>query len=604
MFDLFRSEWRRFRRLTLVVLSVHALALFTLSRAVDVAQLGYEDHLVLLVVYLLLGLGLAVMQVGSYRQPSRWLWLVHRPLAPARIFGALALAALAQVALAIAAPLLALVLLTDAFTSQVIDVRHYLAVLHVLAFTMLAWLAGAHACTARNRLVVLVLLAPLLLGVGLASGWALLPIVLAWVLWLALVAGAGFRADRRAPIRNHGILLLTALPLQLAFFLLAYQASRAGVEFVRMLASGSPGQTVLEGDPDVDVEAMVHSMGVRFMARGLEQSTDPRAASWREQLPLLEMAGVAPDIERFPVRHQLSNVGQPWWDPERGTLWTFSHDRMQYLGRDPLKGDAAGWWGTGGAAAGGRYDHVPLVAMTRDTLYAVDQELQRQRAIVQLPPGEWFLSRPAHALDHRLLLTNRRLLAYRSDRSDASPLAPPDLAWEVPLSQRQPVVDVSMAELLDGWLVSVFYDDRPDYPGFERWRDPWQQVIHVAADGRTTVVGERHGIHDFTVSRGGPALLPPASWWLSPLLYGIARLPDALLDAGRTRPPGPWLPALRQLVPIALVLLVLSLLGALAWMRGTRATPARRAFWLASCGLLGVPALLSMVCLEPRIPRG
>jgi hypothetical protein len=71
MKDLIRSEWRRFRWLALIVAMCHSLALVILSRVVDVPQLGYEEQSVMLAVYMLLGLTLALLQVGTYRQTSR-----------------------------------------------------------------------------------------------------------------------------------------------------------------------------------------------------------------------------------------------------------------------------------------------------------------------------------------------------------------------------------------------------------------------------------------------------------------------------------------------------------------------------------------------------
>ncbi len=36
------------------------------------------------------------------------------------------------------------------------------------------------------------------------------------------------------------------------------------------------------------------------------------------------------------------------------------------------------------------------------------------------------------------------------------------------------------------------------------------------------------------------------------------------------------------------------------YMRNTRMAASRRRLWLVSCALLGLPAFLSLVCLEPR----
>src|SRR5687767_2370835 len=467
MKDLIRSEWRRFARVSLVVATVHGLALLLMSRAMDVPQLGYEDQGMMLILYMLLGLTLAVIQVGSYRQTSRWLWLMHRPLPPGRIFAALALSALAQLSVAVFLPLLVFVFVTHVFSTQVIDSRHYASVFIALAFATMAWLAGAHACISRSKAAVAVLLAPIILAMHLASVWWLVFPVVICLAWLVFVARHSFRADRDAPIRRSAVLLLTALPLQLGFFLLVFHLSKTSLAVVGLLTS-SPGRTVLASDPNIDIEAHMRTVGLVVFQKGLASSSDPRAAGWSEQLPLVQMAGVASDIERFPVRHQLGNVAQPWWDDKRSTKWTFSHDRMQFHGRDQNGGRSRGWWGTGGVGDTKSFSEVPSSGMmTRTTLYAVDNETQRQHELLSLPAGEWFTGKPVNALDRVLVLTNRRLLVYRADREALSAFAPPKLDWQLPLAKGEPPpATVDIAELLDGWLVFLFYFDAREFDGF------------------------------------------------------------------------------------------------------------------------------------------
>ncbi len=600
MNDLMRSEWRRFGRLAVAVAICHGLALVLMSRLDAVAQLGYQDHAAMLIAYMLLGLVLAQVQVGSYRQPSRWLWLIHRPLSPTRIFGALALSALGLLSVAVFAPLLLFLVATDVLTTQVIESRHYAALVYALSFSAMAWLAGAHAITSRRKIAVAVLLAPILFALHLASVWSLLLPVAGCVAWLVLIARHSFRANRDAPIVKHRVLLLTALPLQIGFFLLTFQLSTAALALVDLMSRG-PGRTVLATDATVDVEAAMRSVSQNAFASGLQRSHDPRAAGWREQLPMLRTVGLQPDITRFPVRYQLGNVSRPWFDDKRNTTWTFSHDRMQFFGRDTFTGAARGWWGARGFATADRFVDVPTFTLTRTTWFAVDEDSQQQSALVQLPPGEWFTAQPVKTLDHVILQTNKRLLAYRADAAATSPLTPPILAWQVQHVEGQPTpTSVDIAELLDGWLVSLLYADTREFGSYESLTDPWQQVSYVSASGTATVVGERHGIHDEHVSVAGWVMVPVASWWVSPPLYALAHVPD-FLDSGLTQPPRfELLPRVPLFYVLALTLMVGSLVGAYGWLRGASVSRSRRNLWLVTCGLLGLPALLSMMCLEPR----
>lgn len=605
MMDLFRSEWRRIRRLALGTAAVHLVALGLLSRAVDVTELGYQDQLAMLVVYMLVALTLAVLQVGSYRQAGRWLWLIHRPLAPGRIFAALALAGTAAIAVTIGIPLVVFLAGIDALTTHVVDVRHYVTIIHAFAFAMMAWFSGAYACTSRHRIVVAILLAPLMLALQPASVWALLPLVLVCVAWLAVVTRHGFRANRALPIASHAVLLLTALPLQVAFFFLILHLTKGGIALSEVVSRGTTGRTVTSTDTTVDIESHLRRIGLEAWTDALAGSNDPRAATWRAQLPEARLTGLIPDVERFPVRHQLGNVARPWWDGRRNVKWTFSHDAMMYHGRHPGTGASRGWWGKGGYASREPFTEVPIGSMTASSLHAVDRDTLHQRELVRLAGGEWFVGSPVRAQDRIFLLTNRRLLSYWWPR-DTLPTRPaPRLDWALPIEDRglRPMT-VDVAELAGGSLVSFFYFDDWEYDGFEFLLRPWQRVLHVDGAGHASVVSERREIRDRQVNIGAHSSVPVVSWWVSPPLYLLAHVPD-LLDTGLTQPPRlellPRQPALRV---AALALMLASVVGAWIWLRRVHVTTARRRLWLATCALIGAPALLSLICLEPRTSRG
>jgi hypothetical protein len=114
-------------------------------------------------------------------------------------------------------------------------------------------------------------------------------------------------------------------------------------------------------------------------------------------------------------------------------------------------------------------------------------------------------------------------------------------------------------------------------------------------------VAQRALAHDF------PPLFEHRDWWLSPALHALVNLPEILIDEGlvpdygasrfepllRPRPPAAW--------AAAIALALLSSAGAAWWTRGTRMAPRARVAWCLACLLLGVPALLSLMVLRPRM---
>jgi hypothetical protein len=277
---------------------------------------------------------------------------------------------------------------------------------------------------------------------------------------------------------------------------------------------------------------------------------------------------------------------------------------MMFRGRDPTTGSDRGWWGTTGTEAPQPFAEVPLTDMTARALFAIDDETQRQHELVRLPPGEWFTARPTRAFDRLFLVTNQRLLAYAPDRHATSSFAPPLLDWQIPLpgSQAQPV-SIIVAELFDGWLVSLYYYAGAEFNGFEELVPHWQQVVFVDDKG-ATVVGGRRDVRGQQITLGGSPVVPEASWWLSPALYTLARIPHVVLDQGLTRPPRlAAAPNVRMFYPLAAGLMLVSLALGAWWLRAAPVSTGRRRLWLATCGLIGLPAFLSLICLEPRAPR-
>ena len=292
-----------------------------------------------------------------------------------------------------------------------------------------------------------------------------------------------------------------------------------------------------------------------------------------------------------------------WYDAERNIDWVFSHDRMLFVGRDPKSGAARGLFGRGGAGDETAFQDVPVVTekgdlLTPHALYGLDEDEQALTLRFALDDGESFTAMPHRALGRLILLTNRRLIALREDQRAAAAIKPLVRDWEVALpGGPQHLRFVTLAEFMDGWLVSFVYGNGMRQIGFNQFNvvaRPWHQVRFVDDDARASVVADR------TIREDYPAL-HRTDWWLSPPLDVLAMLPEATLDKGLTWPMQlRFVPERRSLYVAAACVLLLSVGLAFWWLRRARVTRSRRGVWLVSCALLGLPALLSMFILEPR----
>lgn len=216
MYDFFKSELIRFRGWAVLAAIVHLLALAFMARVVDLAQQPLVVHRVIGGVYALCGLLLGLYQMGSYRKPSQWLSLLHRPMAPARVALALAAAAAVLLTVAVALPLLLVALWQHALTPRVVDLRHWLLPVSGALIATSAYLAGAF-CSLRGWRwagAALVLLVWLL--VSRAYGVGMIAIELIVMAWLAVMLRVAFVADLDSPPRGLFATAVVALPLQVA----------------------------------------------------------------------------------------------------------------------------------------------------------------------------------------------------------------------------------------------------------------------------------------------------------------------------------------------------------------------------------------------------
>ncbi len=332
MRDLFFSECRRFRNAALIFAAVHLVLQLFVNRMFDFLQLRYEPHMIALALYLLAALAFAMVQFGTYRQPSRWLWLLHRPMERLAIFGAIAAASSALIVFAAGLPALLAVFATDWLSTRVVDARHYLLVLELVLLTMSAWLAGSYVILNGRRSAIVVLLLPLLLMAHLASGFVMLvPSALCLAL-MAYIAWGAFKPDRTAPPAGAA-LAATAVPLQLGFYFALIWAGSVLYQNVQMLAGVHPLNRPVP--PVGGFTESTRSEGPALFLRGLANATDPAAPQWRRQVALSEIANFEPSTKQYPVRHQLSNLDRLGFvDSARHIEWTFSHDTMLFHGRD------------------------------------------------------------------------------------------------------------------------------------------------------------------------------------------------------------------------------------------------------------------------------
>lgn len=594
MKDLFLAECRRFRKPALVGAAVHLMLLLLASRIAEPLIDFWKVQAVFPLLQALAALSFAVYQFGSYRQPSRWVWLMHRPLPRGRIFAALALAALFLIVAVIGLPLLLAVAGTDHLSGRTVDLRHYLLVPYCVMAAASAWLAGAYLMLCGRRAGWVVLAVPFLLMAHMASSAAMLLPGLASVALMAGLAYSSFAPDRSAPPTTPGLTLLAAVPLVLGCYFVLLWGGSLGFQYGQMLLGVHPLNRA--APPAGGFTELARSDSAASLQRVLALASDPRAAHWRRQVALSGAARISPTLREHPVRQQLANPATlRWGDTEHRIVWTFNHDRMLFEGRDLHTDAPRGWYGQGGMGDLRPFSSVPVMEgrfiLTRRQLVAHDPLTRRTRHLLSLPASETLAGLPQAIGMQQFVLTNRRLLAYREPAEPGAPLEQVyGVALPGPLSDLQ---RVDVARLLDGTLLS-FNFGRKMVDGQAGSR---QHLLFVDAAGQARSIAIRALGHDF------PLLFEHKAWWLSPLCDALLSLPERLLDTGRIadapglsqHPAG----AARPPAVLAAALLAALLSAGFAWWRLRRAAARTRLAWTACALLLGPPCAACLLILRP-----
>ena len=595
MLAFFLAELRRFQIGAAVYALANLVGLSVLQQMLDVPNGPIGLHIIMLGFYMLSGLALAVVQFGSYRQPSRWIWLQHRPVHRARILAALVLAAVVVIAVAVALPLCAALRIQDHYTRNVVDTRHYAGAAYLALSALCAWLAGGVIMLHRSRWMFVVLVLPIALTVRLATAATVLGLAAACAAVLLGLLYTVFRPNRSAA-DDAAATAASAIPLQACLYValvwagsMLYQAG--------LVAAGAHPQ-VREPAPAGGPTELQRSNALDRMKAGLAGSADPRAAGWRTALDARALTFLAPVVHQYGVRDILTSQGQVRF--VRGeTLWTFSHDRMQYRGVNPRDRAGQGVFGAGGPGSPERFDTVPDSLGDRQglqwmfdahNLYRVEEPGMRLRHVLRVE-GQEQLGGVAVLGQRMLVLTNRRVAVLAP--ATAAPVAAAGVSLPLPYGD---LALVEAAQVPDGTLVSFVFGRRQ----FDGSPASEQVTYLVDLSARVQEVARRTLAHDF------PPLFEHRAWWVSPALHALVALPDLLVDNGTVPDYGvdrfaPLLQARPAIVwSAALAGALLAGIGAAWWTRRVGLGRTGRIAWCAVCLLLGVPALLSLMILQPR----
>jgi len=515
MWLLFKAELRRFRVPATLVFAAHLLVLGFLSRTSDLAQQSALVYKVIAACYVAAGLLFGAYQMSGYARPAAWLQLIHRPLASWRIGLALMAAAVTWLALAVALPILLIAAWQTGLTARVVDLRHWLMPLPALVIGVIGYALGAYAVLANRRIGFGPMIFLLLLLTARAQGLDALLLQMLIAAYLLVLLWIVFRANRESIPASPWRLGLVFAPLSVAIYFVLFAALKISMQMIWIMLGSAPA-TASVPPPD-SVQEAARATDKALMLEGLHASHDPRASQWTAQVARqekLERYGWM--LDELPTRGQFTN-GAPLSlaDGSSDTLWTFSHDKMRFVGRG-LSDDRSdrGMLAPPGAAtfpsptvpvlgALGIRNAETAVLLGDRKAWRYDMRTRAMSLLLALPGQEVFSAVPMQLGTRLAALSDKAL--YIGNES----LSAQDNTLRMPLLGPISVLSrISIADVDDGYLVSLAYLRNNRYESFPRV----QQIVHVDTNGQWRLVASRPLAQDF------PTWFCYLGWWLSPLI--------------------------------------------------------------------------------------
>lgn len=613
MWHLMKSELTRFRTFAIAGFIVHMVALKGLSMIIGLFAQDAAKTSIGFLVYALTGLIFGLYQLGTYRKPSKWTYLIHRPLTPGQIFAAMSGAAAVLGLIVLAAPAFLMTFFTDFMSAEWVDGRHYFMPFFILGLAAAFYLAGCVIVLSSSRAAFLVLGLPTFFLTTEAVGlWIFVPMA-AVLGWLAYLAWAAFKPNLTTPVRKplpvaamgvamaYPLVWILSFGVQLGYStLVAFQehgwrsyAAHAWNEYF-------PEGTIARADYLPDDEVFLH---------GLVDDSE-RSQHLREQIQLADLFEVpGPRVARFPVVDQLMLADKyaTIVDKENNVYWIFSHDRMLFHGRDMASGQEVGWLGTQGwldePNADQAFQGVPYVLsdylMTAQQIYEYDDRRKSVDLRFQLAGDEIFNS-PFRAHNSFVVAKSNKTLYFFEPRDlkDERGLLEASSAVALP-GHWHNISRIHIAELIDSYLVSFILGANSER-GFAEAR---QVMVEVGIDGGNRIVAER------ALGQGPPAYFRHRVFMLSPLLQYGHDLAWAAIGPYReervtaadimAHPP----PTGMILTALLIAVLSAALAGGIAHRRGL--SPAAVKAWVAGVFFLSLPGLVCFLFLaEKREQRG
>ncbi|MGB0834526.1 MAG: hypothetical protein ACPGR2_08415 [Psychrobium sp.] len=598
MFDLFKSEFKRFRLVALIAFLVLMSGWIFYGKMLSILNPIEINHFILM----LSALGVGAVQMWLHTRKNHWTYLVHRPMPMAKIHFALSAAAIAIITLGFILPFFIVVTYLDIMTNNAVDLRHYLTSLNMLFIAISAYFITSYVMLSASKLTVISLwMITYIISRQNTEASVVIFIALIFAVLSFYMAHNAFKIDRTQLSSKKPMIVLASLSMQPLLFVLLIMAQAVYYHLPLAITKSHPSKD-LSRDTQFAFERLE---SLQQFEKIIANSDSPMTQSLARQLPLAQFEHTWLLNKNRTVKDQIFNADRSYsmWTSEMDS-WVFSHDEMVFKGRNYLNDKLVGYLTNQGfvdsldkVTPQSRFEFVPNIIndqliYTQNKLFKVDFELQTITKLFQAPANEKLLGNPVNIFDLSILRTNKALLLF--DKTDAmtadKPIAPLHRV-DYPIASEN-YVTVKISQMTDGYLV-MFTSDH--FYGFEQGGS---ELIYVEHEGQISSIAKI----DFDQYHF-PRLLSEQFFTLSPIVANVIDFTlGRLLTTPKTAPESMkyfW----QRDYPSSIWLFCLGLaafsaLMTFASVRNLPMSGSNRLLWITLSAIGGLPALIAFFILN------
>ena len=159
---LFLSELYRFRTSAIISFIVYALLLLIINSNQGLVMLGGMQKTIMLYLPSGCAFFFAILQMATYKNISRWTYLIHRPLSLTQVMASLWFTGLCLLSAIFILPVAIAYACIDLWQLQVFEVRNYFWLLHIWGFIVNFYLMGFIASLYPNKAALSLLFIPVI----------------------------------------------------------------------------------------------------------------------------------------------------------------------------------------------------------------------------------------------------------------------------------------------------------------------------------------------------------------------------------------------------------------------------------------------------------